>query len=29
VDTCLKLFEEKGFKFKDHEDVTARIDDIQ
>jgi PAS domain S-box-containing protein/putative nucleotidyltransferase with HDIG domain len=29
VDTCLKLFEEKGFKFKDHEDVSARIDDIQ
>ena len=29
VDTCLKLFEEKGFKFKDHEDVSVRIDDIQ
>jgi PAS domain S-box-containing protein/putative nucleotidyltransferase with HDIG domain len=29
VDTCLKLFEKKGFKFKDHEDVSARIDDIQ
>ncbi|MFZ1981385.1 MAG: HD domain-containing phosphohydrolase [Smithella sp.] len=29
VDTCLKLFEEKGFKFKDHEDVSIRIDDIQ